>query len=448
MHTNSGEYYNWEKKLKPERPYFHKYHQSLVLKMFLSIPDNKGGSIVGCSFQQALNRIKKLNEITLKVPKIIYLVGWQYNGHDDCYPAWHQVNPRLKRVEDADGETSLNWLMSEARKYNTTVSLHINMTDAYRCSPLWHEYLAEDLIAKNIFNRPLKIGKWNNRVAYQINYSNEFASGYAQRRIDWLIEKFNLQNINTIHIDAFFCRGSIKSKVSVKDEKVARRKIIRYWRDQNIDVTSEFIYKEGREEDLIGLVPMVWWLNQSVDDYMQRPPSLICGGRPNKNYKGYKRNIDKLFGKSIHGEDLWLQAKGYTENPNWERDFTERFCLDTLVFIFLNSLNRIEIKELGKEQVICYSDDISAFRSKHLITDGTYILKDGTNVLVPSIYDNSLICYSKIGYLNKMIMLPKTWHKFQRVLLVSGEIKEVITVTNGQINLTLKPETMYTIYQI
>ena len=34
-------------------------------------------------------------------------------------------------------------------QYNTTVSLHLNMFDAYEDSPLWEQYVKNDIIARN-----------------------------------------------------------------------------------------------------------------------------------------------------------------------------------------------------------------------------------------------------------------------------------------------------------
>ena len=59
-----------------------------------------------------------MDKRTVGIPKIVYLVGWQYNGHDSKYPAWFEVNERLKRPEDKTALESLKWLMKEA----TTVS--------------------------------------------------------------------------------------------------------------------------------------------------------------------------------------------------------------------------------------------------------------------------------------------------------------------------------------
>lgn len=123
----------------------HAYHQTLTMKLFLSqaLFDGKfkrkdnGTSEVALTFSQALDVIKKMDNLTLGIPKIVYLVGWQYNGHDSKYPAWFEINERLKRPEDKTALESLKWLMKEAAKYHTVVSLHINMFDAYEDSPLW-----------------------------------------------------------------------------------------------------------------------------------------------------------------------------------------------------------------------------------------------------------------------------------------------------------------------
>ena len=119
------------------RAFNHDYSRTWVTKIALAVPDRKGGCEVRVTFEQALEMIRQSDNLSLGVPKIVYLVGWQYNGHDDKYPAFFEVNEPLKRPQDATAEESLRWLMREARKYHTTVSLHINMVDAFEESPLW-----------------------------------------------------------------------------------------------------------------------------------------------------------------------------------------------------------------------------------------------------------------------------------------------------------------------
>ena len=142
------------------RPFYRDYHQTLVMKLFLGMEGEPVERLakeplfqkkhdVLCTFEEALEVIRKADNLTRGIPKIIYLVGWQKGGHDHGYPAWSEVNPRLKRQQDATALDSLRWLIREARRFNTTVSLHINMVDAYRQSPLWDEYVAKDCLARD-----------------------------------------------------------------------------------------------------------------------------------------------------------------------------------------------------------------------------------------------------------------------------------------------------------
>jgi len=142
--------------LESVKAFNYDYSQTWVSKMFLSKPDPKGGCIVNLTFEQALDVIRATDNLSLGIPKVVYLVGWQYNGHDDKYPAFFDANPLLKRDCDQTALESLRWLMREARKYHTTVSLHINMTDAYDDSPLWNEYVEHDLISGTGINPDIK----------------------------------------------------------------------------------------------------------------------------------------------------------------------------------------------------------------------------------------------------------------------------------------------------
>jgi hypothetical protein len=91
----SGQWYDWEKSEKPEQPWRHDYSQTLVMKIFLCRQDSNGKvGKVYLTFEQALDVIRKLDNVTLGVPKVIYLVGWQFTGHDSGYPSWSVVNEK------------------------------------------------------------------------------------------------------------------------------------------------------------------------------------------------------------------------------------------------------------------------------------------------------------------------------------------------------------------
>ena len=62
------------------------YSRTLVMKIGISVPDIKnGGTKILNTLDQALEIIKAADELSLGIPKVIYLVGTQYNGHDDKF---------------------------------------------------------------------------------------------------------------------------------------------------------------------------------------------------------------------------------------------------------------------------------------------------------------------------------------------------------------------------
>ncbi|HUV67956.1 MAG TPA: endo-alpha-N-acetylgalactosaminidase family protein [Sedimentisphaerales bacterium] len=276
----SGEPYDWTVTGAPEKPWKHAYHKIIVTK--LALCDRKPDGSVGhirFTFAQTLEVIRKLHNIIPDLPKVIYIVGWQFNGHDSKYPSWAQVNEHLKRPEDEDAVTSLRWLMREARiRYNTYVSLHINMLDAYEDSPLWDTYVKYDIIAKHKDGSIRWSQEWGGMRAACISYYREWELGFAQKRIDDLVAMLpELKDAATIHIDAFQVYDGNNRSVSevldhtLDDEVRTMRKIYRYWRDRyGIDVTAEtFVQKrvyvktikgerQTVRESFAGLQPWCW----------------------------------------------------------------------------------------------------------------------------------------------------------------------------------------------
>ncbi len=200
-------------------PFFRDYHQTLVLKLFLGMEGQPVERLakdplfqkehdVMCTFEEALEVIRKTDNLTRGIPKIVYLVGWQKGGHDHEYPAWNEVNPRLKRKQDATALESLRWLIRAARKFNTTVSLHINMVDAYKQSPLWDEYVTKDCFARDANGQLLVAGiQMQGEDMYNVVYPREWETGLAQRRIDGLIRLIpELKAGHTIHVDVFIAQ--------------------------------------------------------------------------------------------------------------------------------------------------------------------------------------------------------------------------------------------------
>ncbi|RIJ45729.1 hypothetical protein D1614_21565 [Maribellus luteus] len=426
----------------------HDYSQTLVMKLFLSKPDSEGKPMVANTFEDAMEIIKITDELTLGVPKIIYLVGWQYNGHDDKYPAFFGVNEALKREQDATARESLIWLMEEARKYHTVVSLHINMTDAYDDSPLWPEYLENDLISKTTNGNLMVIGNYNNRKAYQINYKNEWESGYAKMRIDRLLDLLPpLREGKTIHIDAWIARESKGHYESAVTEAKYQQKVLAYWNQQGIDATSEWVM-----DYMIGKIPFAWHFNHfSQEDYLRYPASTYTGSGLNRDLEYTDFGLGFLFGKSMYGENIFPQLHKNPNDEEWKQKFVNEFYLNCLQYFFLNKHVRIQVEGEGDERIARFSDNVTTSLADSTVFQGDRLLREKGFVAFPVVWKNetSLAVYSTKSE-EREITIPGDWERGSRVRIqeisVNGEKNErEIKVTDGVFSLKIEKGKPYII---
>jgi hypothetical protein len=414
----SGEYYDWHRTLQPERPWFHKYDQSVVMKIFLAERIDQGRDCrVHLTFEQALAVIERLDRITCGAPKIVYLVGWQYNGHDSKYPAWAEVNHRLKRAQDPTALESLKWLMHEARQHHTTVSLHINALDAYEDSPLWQEYLDKNIVAKGKSGAPLKGIVWSGMQSYPISYAREWETGCAKRRIDGLLKTLpELKEAHTIHIDAFHTYPPMPpAPPGERDEGfkgispflgydperecAGQRKTFRYFRDYGLDVTSEHS-SGGRLEPFIGLQPMAWIYEPPATNIA---PNLYCGSPMRA-----EADIDK--------------------DPKKLPGLLEQFCLKAAPEIWANAWRETkggQPPDASERQRVVQGDDCC----------------------LPLVWkkEPTLLAYSRSGYTTKTWKLPDTWTGVKTVMLSNVTVEGVTEagtaeVKAGELKLTLNAE--------
>ena len=456
---------SYPKELKFFIPQKYNYSQILTMKLMLSqaLYDGKlkrrdnGQSKVFLNYEQALDVIRRIDKLTLGIPKIIYVTGWQYNGHDSKYPAWFEGNERLKRPGDANSLESLKWLMKEAGKYNTTISLHINMFDAYEDSPLWDTYVKIDIIAKNV-DGTLRPCEWG----WPIDYAQEWKTGFTKKRIDTLCALLPIQRAGTIHIDAFHSwppvpvvdangksridlkKGPISPflKFTVQDETEAQRNILSYWASKGIDVTSEGV-DFLRETCFEGYQPMAWWYG-GLANYLKFPASYYCGGQDNSEW-------GKLFGTSMHGEDV---VKNDYQNL---AGFKEQFCLKTAVWYYLNRLYRLYLINNKDIKLVQYSDNVRTFLSakEYKITRGDATILENGDVLIPALWINnkSIIAYSKTGYENKTWELPEDWAtvkkvKLSRISMDGKSNSDRVKTESGKLTLTLAKDEMILIEKL
>jgi len=423
--------------VQPERPWIHHYDQTLTMKVIVATKRPGGGTNLRIDLDHLLTVVEKMDRLTLGMPKILYLVGWQYDGHDSKYPAFFEVNPALKRPQDATALDSVKWFIEEARRYNTTVSVHINMRDAYKNSPLWQEYTDHDLLIRGSDGKLAQGGFWDGDQAYLVCYTREWDAGYTQKRLDRLLTLLPITNAGTIHIDAFHTDECAAQGISREQETETQKKIIRYLRDRGIDVTSEF-FSDFRIDPLLGLQPMAWWFRrQGLNDYLLRPASLLTGG-VDETLGG------ELFGTSMHGEDL------IGKDPDRLTGFLREFCLQTVPWYFLNRHQRLRVELTLGESEAYFSGDVETkvdATGRSVMTENGLILRDGDDILIPALWrpERSLVAYSAAGYANRSWTLPPGWKGVGAVEVAEITLSGLhhlgsVPVSKGAVQLTLKPD--------
>ena len=444
----------------------HDYSKTYVAKLFLcqaefeperlgryKMRDN-GKQTVYMDCEKALEAIKGMDALTLGLPKIVYLAGWQYNGHDSKYPAFFEGNRSVARPCDKDPLDSVRWLMREAKKYHTTVSLHINLFDAFEDSPLFKEYVREDVLAREK-DGSFIFGDWG----YKVSYAAEWEKGLLQRRIDRLCELLPIREAGTIHVDAFHNavpfpvvgangRHSIRMRSPIspwhghtrEQDMEAKRKIVKYLDSKGIDVTTEGVGGMDVGGGRDGYFPMYWHYN-ARGYALSLKASQACGG----NVYGSQC----AFGGNVNGEAV------FRGNPDLAKAFDvfkRGFCKTTLITQYLNTFERKALVEGKDGSIGVFEDGVRTMWKGGRLSvakDGV-ILSDGCDVLIPAVWlggDGALVAYSENGCRDRKWKVPagvklsdkmKAW----RITAKGREAFSEFKYAGNVLTITLSPNEM------
>ncbi len=440
------------------------YSKILWMKMFLAMPDFPNNtSEVLINFEQALEIIKEIDNITQGIQKIIYLVGWQGLGHDDCYPEMEVINPYLKRACDATAKESLLWLVENAKRYNTVISYHGNVADAYKASPSHEDFVKAGAVLRNADGTPAVIEVFNGRDAYKTSYKQYWESGLFKKIFDAFCEAVPVKEAGTVHLDNFCIAENFCPRTDMEEQNEARNKMIDYVQSLGIDVTSEYTYRElplradanyhpvtkyyknfvddiesKKWEDApmhtLGRIPAVWWMsNMTIDDCINVQPS---------EFSGYLNDpvLKTVFYGTMHGEDIWMNNG--IEKDVWVPLFIKEFCTHHIPYVYLNRYKRLSYKEDEGNFVVSFSDGVESTGKTKTITKNGIVLKSGNDVILPLTEDNkTFIAYSEEGKSGEW-NIPDAEFTNAKVYNITADgneyIADVIAVDN-KIHLSIEP---------
>jgi hypothetical protein len=216
----------------------------LKLKQFLPAPyplyqnafwykimnDNAG--TVYTTYNQSLEIIKAIHKMTGGAKQIVYLTGWQYEGHDTGYPSFDKINERLGTYEEF-----LSLIQTAYEQYNCVVSLHINTDDTYEEHPGFNS----SIVSRDIDGNLMKWEVFNGKQSYHISHTKDVESGEVFKRFDALLALLPIRE--SIHIDAMrstnFSWEPDGFIGALEEAYCGIVPILTYFKEKGIDVTTE-----------------------------------------------------------------------------------------------------------------------------------------------------------------------------------------------------------------
>jgi hypothetical protein len=388
-------------------PYVHEYDQLLTYKIVVDYCPTS--SMPARTATQVAEIMQRIDNLTRGIPKLVYLVGWQYTGHDTGYPAFDKVNNILKRPEDSTALAGLRWVMRQGPKYNTLVSLHVNFSDCYfDDNPVGPLYKERDIIVRSGDGTYRQGYKWCDHLAYRAsNYRNWYQETFKKYQIDPLFKMLpELASSGTLHPDAWYSTDDPYYFISETEDCKAMREMTAYVRRKyNVDLTTEFDRRRPANVDFVLFHPMLYhfgWDENTPPDPLKIPSYFQTGGdaetwsdiSPTVHTKFFGENpmLEEYINKDIINISGALQA----------------FATRTLPWYFLNR----HLRNTFDGNTASFSGNITtSYPGKSVIKSGNDYLQDGNDVFIPALWRSTkeIIAYSAAGYKDRIWKLPSDW---------------------------------------
>jgi hypothetical protein len=285
---------------------FDPYRETLIYKIYL---DDLNCLAPLSTFDDVLATVERVHRVSGGIRQVVYLVGWQKDGHDASFPDPQEVNARC------GGAKGLQALVKRAAKFNATVSVHTNVSDSYVTDPGYDpELLSRDIDGKPFvwFNNALR-----HQPVYSVNLTLAVENGAATR---WIEHNLELSGaMETIHLDAFrpWSEAWLPNGIHIDSECESQRGLLairRLFEQRGIDVTAE------------GWTPRIASWSWFLPDWRMRFPTVMAHGR----WSGFVRYSGGFLRSGfVEGDGLgsgWMMDERNPNDPNaLVRDFYTRW---------------------------------------------------------------------------------------------------------------------------
>lgn len=410
-------------------PYVNDYDQTLTYK--IGVDYGKTSETAKLNADQVLQVIQRIDNLTRGIPKIVYIVGWQYAGHDTGYPSFLKVNPVLKREQDSTALASLRWLMQQGPKFHTRVSLHVNFSDCYLDdNPLGPKYQDRDILVRETDGRHRQGYVWNNHMAHRAsNYRNWYQGTFRTEQIDPLFEMIpELKWSGSLHPDAWYNTDDPYYQVNNQEDVMAMREMTVYVRNKyQVDLTTEFDLGRPENEDFILYHPMLWqlgWNEKNPYEPMKVPSYFMTGG-------------DATFWGS---DSITVAGKFFGYNATMESEINENsvnipgglktFATRTLPWYFLNR----QLRNKFDGDTAWFSNQVTTtYPGRMVVRQNGELLMDGSDVFIPALWKThpEIIAYSEPGYPSRNWILPDSWNRVEKIDIYAITLSGLISKGKG-----------------
>ncbi len=333
------------------------------------------------TFNDALERVKMIYNLTGGIKQVMLLRGWQHEGHDTGYPDVFTLNKHGGTMDD------LKHLITEARKYNAIVTFHDNYDDMYDETP----YFDPEIASMDCRGEMYKSWIWVSGISRMTSFKKYVQSGKMAARVKKTVEMYPVKD--SYHLDVM--SQEVRRYDFDPHVKCAAQESLKYKKD----VIKEFenygfnITSEGVSQPFAGVIAHAWTLGVGYSTLFFRESffpllamiyhgkfpysggsdyrNLICGSTVVPDIVGDGKNYKEVFfKKALPLNMLWdKQIDDYANDG----DIYKAYYSDGSVVVYDRETDSLTVEN---------NEDIYT--------------KDG-NVLVKGFKDNEYIGYTETG---------------------------------------------------
>ncbi len=401
------------------------YDHTMIYKIFCDSPGAKSYT----TFAQAVDLLRRVGHLIDHAPQLVYLVGWQHQGHDTGYPDVFTVNERL------GGEDGLRTAIRQAGELNAVMSVHDNYDDAYEASPAWDP----ELIARDPAGNLMKGGVWAGGQSFIFSF-RKYGLGSAQRRVNRTLDQFPMRV--SYHLDVLSAVPRRRdynpaSPTSGADSIVGKRAIVEAFNRRGVDVTSE-----GLTAPFVGLVGHSWHLQRGREVLFpgeQRIPFVPFVYHGHATYGGAKPTTLDIPDALLYGATFSADFNRGTT----DLQLTDSYYLLTVPYLQLRrrelsgyrAAGTIRRTEFGPDSYVEVDDAGPRYL---VVVDGRPVVRDDTS-FAPNAQGDAWLAYSRhdgtIDY-----PAPAGWTAAEGVALTANGPGEAVTVgiDGGRLRIEMK----------